>query len=98
MPVRRHMIPLGLNARSCTRSGYGSLANSYVLDDRQYRSHEACPRPGRGGSSVVDPTQCAELADPKRTMLGAAQEQWLDAVLAGSSTRWKVIAQLTRMV
>ena len=83
MPVPRQMLPFGPNARIYTRSSYGSLVNFFVLDDRQYRSHEACPRPGRGGSSVVDPTQCAELADPKRTMLGSAQEQWLDAALAG---------------
>ena len=97
MPVPRQMLPFGPNARIYTRSSYGSLVNFFVLDDRQYRSHEACPRPGRGGSSVVDPTQCAELADPKRTMLGSAQEQWLDAALAGSRTRWNVIAQQTRM-
>ena len=97
MPVPRHMLPFGPHARIYTRSGYGSLANFYVLDDRQYRSHEACPRPGRGGSSVVDPSQCTELADPKRTMLGAAQEQWLEASLGASRARWNVIAQQTRM-
>jgi len=47
MPVPRHMLPVGPNARIYTRSGYGSLANFFVLDDRQYRSYEACPRPGR---------------------------------------------------
>ena len=97
MPVPRHMLPVGPNARIYTRSGYGSLANFYVLDDRQYRSYEACPRPGRGGSSVVDPTQCAELGDPKRTMLGTAQEQWLDSALGASRARWNIIAQQTRM-
>ena len=97
MPVPRHMVPFGPHARIYTRSSYGSLANFYVLDDRQYRSYEACPRLGRGGSSVVDPTQCAELADPKRTMLGAPQEQWLDASLAASRSRWNIVAQQTRM-
>jgi alkaline phosphatase D len=97
MPVPRQMVPFGPNARIYTRAGHGSLANFFVLDDRQYRSHEACPRPGRGGSSVVDPAQCAELDDPKRTMLGAAQEQWLDASLAGSRTRWNIVAQQTRV-
>ncbi|MFN2646283.1 MAG: alkaline phosphatase [Burkholderiales bacterium] len=97
MPVPRHMVPFGPKARIYTRSGYGALANFFVLDDRQYRSYEACPRPGRGGSTAVDPAQCGELADAKRTMLGEAQEQWLDAALAGSRTRWNVIAQQTRM-
>jgi alkaline phosphatase D len=97
MPVPRHMVPFGPRARIYTRSGHGNLANFFLLDDRQYRSHEACPRPGRGGSNVVDPAQCAELADAKRTMLGAAQEQWLDSALAGSRTRWNIVAQQTRM-
>ncbi len=97
MPVPRAMVPFGPNARIYTRSSFGGLANFFVLDDRQYRSHEACPRPGRGGSNSVDAAQCAELADPKRTMLGAAQEQWLDAALTGSRARWNVIAQQTRM-
>jgi alkaline phosphatase D len=97
MPVPRAMVPFGPNARIYTRSSFGGLVNFFVLDDRQYRSHEACPRPGRGGSNSVDVTQCAELADPKRTMLGAAQEQWLDAALTSSRARWNVIAQQTRM-
>ena len=97
MPVPRQMVPFGANARIYTRAAHGSLASFFVLDDRQYRSHEACPRPGRGGSNVVDPAQCTELADPKRTMLGATQEQWLDAALAGSRTHWNIIAQQTRM-
>ena len=97
MPVPNSMIPFGPHARIYTRSSYGGLANFFVLDDRQFRSHEVCPRPGRGGSNSVDPTQCIELGDPKRTMLGAAQEQWLDAALASSRARWNVIAQQTRM-
>src|SRR5258708_26539640 len=97
MPASRYMLPIGTQARSYTRSAFGTLANFFVLDDRQFRSHEVCPRPGRGGSNSVDPMQCAELADPKRTMLGGAQEQWLGAALAGSRARWNIIAQQTRM-
>jgi alkaline phosphatase D len=97
MPVPRFMLPFGPHARIYTRSSYGSLVSFFVLDDRQFRSHHACQRPGRGGSNSVDPTQCAELGDPKRTMLGARQEQWLDATLAASRSRWNVIAQQTRM-
>ncbi|HYR37123.1 MAG TPA: alkaline phosphatase D family protein, partial [Burkholderiales bacterium] len=97
MPVPRSMLPYGPHARIYTRSGFGSLVNFLVLDDRQFRSYHACPRPGRGGSNSVDPTQCAELGDPKRTMLGARQEQWLDAALGASRARWNVIAQQTRM-
>jgi alkaline phosphatase D len=97
MPVPRQMVPFGPHARIYTRSAHGSLANFFVLDDRQYRSHEVCPRPGRGGSSSVDPSQCRELADPQRTMLGVAQEEWLRASLDASRTRWQIVAQQTRM-
>ena len=70
----------------------------HLLDDRQYRSHEACSkRPAGGGSNVVDAAECAALADPARTMLGAEQEAWLDAALAGTRSGWNVIAQQTLM-
>jgi alkaline phosphatase D len=51
---------------------------------------------GAGGASFIDPgaASCkAELADASRTVLGAAQEQWLDGALAASRAAWNVIAQ-----
>ena len=97
MPVPHHMLPFGPHARIYTRVGIGNLVNFFVLDDRQFRSHQACPRPGRGGSNTLDVAECAELGDPKRTMLGAAQESWLEANLAASRARWNVIVQQTPM-
>jgi alkaline phosphatase D len=47
----------------------------------------------RGGGRVV--LQCAELAQPQRSMLGAAQEQWLYEGLRQSQRQWKVLAQST---
>jgi len=98
MPVPKTMAPFGPHARIYRRHvAGGGLVSFCVLDDRQHRSHEACPRPGRGGSNSVDPAQCTELGDPKRTMLGAAQEAWLASALEGSRARWNIIAQQTRM-
>ena len=97
MPVPRWMAPFGPHARIYTRVQYGRLANFFVLDDRQFRSYQVCPRPGRGGSNTLDVAECAELTDPKRTLLGATQEQWLDAGLAASRARWNVLAQQTMM-
>jgi alkaline phosphatase D len=97
MPVPRWMVPFGPNVRIHTRVVYGNLATFYMLDNRQYRSPHACPRAGVSMSGTREAAECAELADPKRTMLGAAQEEWLDAGLAGSRTRWNVIAQQTLM-
>src|SRR5690606_5089520 len=51
----------------------------------------------RGGSNVVDVTQCEALEEPVRTMLGSMQEQWLEGALDKSRSRWNVLAQTTRM-
>ena len=97
MPVPRFMVPAGPHARIYTRVVYGNLATFYMVDDRQYRSHQACPRPGQAGGNSVDPAACAELADPKRTLLGAMQENWLEGGLGASRSRWNVLAQQTLM-
>lgn len=97
MPVPREMAPLGPHARIYTRQPFGTLANFHVLDTRQFRSHQVCPRPGRGGSTTVDVADCASLADPSRSMLGAMQEQWLAGALSVSRAHWTVIVQTTPM-
>jgi alkaline phosphatase D len=97
MPVPKSMAPRGPDARIYTRLDYGALATFYVLDDRQYRSHQVCPRPGRGGSRVVTEEECPERLDPGLTLLGRAQEQWLEAELAAARARWNVIVQQTLM-
>jgi alkaline phosphatase D len=94
MPLRRSVLIEGGGIRLYDRHAWGSLAAIHVLDDRQYRSHQVCPKPGRGGSNVVG-AACGERLDPARTMLGADQERWLDEGLAQSKARWNVIAQQT---
>jgi alkaline phosphatase D len=96
-PLPASMRPRGPDMRIHARAIYGDLATFHLLDDRQYRSPHACPRPGRGGSNVVDPAACAELADPARTMLGAEQRDWLQTGLVASRTRWNILAQQTLM-
>ena len=59
------------------RLDWGRLARIHLLDDRQYRDPQACPKPGRGGSNTVTPANCPELLDPRRSLLGTAQERWL---------------------
>ncbi|HEX7053246.1 MAG TPA: alkaline phosphatase D family protein [Burkholderiales bacterium] len=97
LPLPRAMVPFGPRARIYTRSAYGSLAEFFVLDGRQHRAAQACPRPGRGGGNRVSPEECAALADPSRSLLGEAQEAWLGAGLAASRARWTFVAQQTRM-
>ena len=95
MPLRRQMVPFGPRARLYHRVAFGDLAQFHLLDDRQYRSHQPCAAPGRGGSAVVE--DCAERLDPRLTMLGETQEQWLTTELDRSRARWNVIAQQTLM-
>jgi alkaline phosphatase D len=97
MPLPGSMRPRGQEMRIYTRAGYGSLAALHVLDDRQYRSHQVCPREGRGGGNIVPAEACPGLQDPSRTLLGAAQERWLDEGLAASRARWNVVVQQTLM-
>ena len=97
MPLPKRMQPKGHHMRIYTRAGFGALAAFHVLDDRQYRSHQVCPRPGRGGSNVVPVSSCPELFDPALTLLGLEQEKWLYEGLADSRACWNVIAQQTVM-
>ena len=95
MPLALSALPLGPDMRLYDRFSFGTLAQFHVLDDRQYRAHEACPRPGMGGSHTV--VNCAERLDPKRSLLGTAQEQWLADGLSDSKATWNVLAQQTLM-
>ncbi len=71
----------------------GPLLSLILLDDRQYRSPQACPSPGRGGGRIV--RDCVSLADPSRTLLGFEQERWLDQRLRASRATWTLIGQQT---
>src|SRR6185295_8510133 len=75
---------------------YGSLAEFFVLDCRQYRSADA----GREGGGLdphayllptYDPAAIARMKDPSRTMLGAEQLAWLKSGLSGSTAKWKFV-------
>ena len=102
MPLRASTLIAGLDSlktngelRIYGAFNAGQLAHFLVLDDRQYRSNQACPKPGRGGGSVVRAQECAELFDPSRSLLGAAQERWLDQSLASTGAQWNILAQQT---
>lgn len=98
MPLPARMQPRGPDMRIYTQVGWGSLGRFYMLDDRQYRSWQACVRRNRrGGSNTLDVERCDALADPQRTMLGLAQERWLEGALSGSRSQWNILAQQTLM-
>ncbi len=83
-------VPLRLYGRV----RFGQLADILLLDNRQYRDVQACGQPRRP-SGMVDPATCPELSDPRRTYLGAVQEQWLDGALGTATRAWTVIGQQT---
>jgi alkaline phosphatase D len=101
MPVRLPALPTGGNRfafmRLYERYDWGQLARFHVLDDRQYRSHHACPKPGRGGSNSVTNIRCAERILSSRTLLGSEQEAWLTNGIASSTAKWNILAQQTLM-
>ncbi|HEY9447976.1 MAG TPA: alkaline phosphatase D family protein, partial [Burkholderiales bacterium] len=97
MPLPAWARPRGADMQLYASVTYGELAQFQVLDARQYRSHQACPRAERGGGNSVDGALCPERLDPALSLLGTAQERWLDESLRRSPARWNIIAQQTLM-
>jgi alkaline phosphatase D len=102
MPVRASVLTkaiaglsTGAEYRLYAQQRFGRLANIVMLDDRQYRDAQVCSLDGRLGSANIDPAACPSWNDPARTLLGAAQEQWLDSALAASASGWTVLGQQT---
>jgi alkaline phosphatase D len=93
LPLPRRAVPFGASMRLYASRAFGTLASVVMLDERQYRSPQACPRPGRRGANRVK--DCAELWLPERTKLGAQQERWFEAQLAASKALWNLTAEGT---
>jgi alkaline phosphatase D len=88
----------GAELRIYGQVAFGKLANIYLLDDRQYRDRQVCNRADGYGSGFVNPDQCEDWFNPKRSLLGAQQSQWLDQAFAKAQTdarTWNVVAQQT---
>jgi alkaline phosphatase D len=94
MPITPLRTPDGLSLRIYDRFRYGKLAEIHLTDARQYRSAAACHAPPNNlpGRMITD-TECPERLQEQRSILGASQEQWLQAGLAKSTSRWNVLAQ-----
>lgn len=94
MPLRQSSI-IGqqfLHMRMFQRFDWGRLARLHVLDNRQYRANPACPKLG---TSVT--ASCRERFESKRSILGLAQEQWLEQGFAHSPAQWNLLLQQTLM-
>ncbi|WP_121610143.1 alkaline phosphatase D family protein [Mesobacillus foraminis] len=85
MPLRKSSLPHDGGMQLYRDFHYGDLASFFVLDTRQYRDDQA------NGDGTKAHT--AESLDPKRTLLGAEQEQWLLNNLGNSKSKWNVLPQ-----
>lgn len=94
LPVSPAQV-LAAQARIHDRYTWGRLAELWTLDTRQFRDEHACTIPEKHGGRII--WNCEDLDAPHRSMLGAAQEQWLASGLAGSARTWKLIGQTTQM-
>jgi alkaline phosphatase D len=94
MPVTPARPPDGPFLRIYDRFTFGNLAEIFMADARQYRSRQPCyGPPDRKPGRVITTKECPELFSDQRSMLGTAQEAWLQDGLARSRARWNVIAQ-----
>ena len=96
LPFPKSARPRGADMRITGRLDWGTLARIHLLDDRQYRDAQVCPKPNRGGSNTVALQSCPALLDPKRTLLGLEQERWL-AEGWDTARPWNLVAQQTLM-
>ena len=93
LPVPARMRPRGPAATIHGHWRFGRLLDVYLLDGRQHRSHHAC----LGGGPTAPRVDCDERSDPARSLLGAAQEAWLERELQRPAAQWTLLAQPTRM-
>ena len=87
VPMPRALMPVEARQALYTSRAFGDLAAIFMLDGRQYRSPQAC--------APFPLVACDELYAPDRTMLGAAQEEWLRRSLGASTARWNLLGQQT---
>ena len=90
MPVRAALIPQGPLIHANRALAYGDLAAINLLDTRSFRSDQPC---GDGFKP-----HCPGISDPDATVLGQAQEAWLDANLGRHGTTWTCLAQQIMMM
>lgn len=81
MPLRLRQKPRGPHMELFRRIAWGQLFTLHMLDTRQYRDVQVCRWSG----------PCDEASDPKRTILGEAQEKWLREGYAQNPATWQIL-------
>ena len=83
-PVRLAQFPTPGGVNAYRRLDYGSLVRMHVLDTRTYRDKQPCRSTNLPG--------CRPTEDANTTIMGKAQEAWLDDGLVNGAT-WNLLAQ-----
>lgn len=86
MPVRKAQFPTTGGLTAFRRLDYGRLMRMHVLDTRSYRADQPC-----GDNFRKNP--CPPEAHMAPTVLGDAQESWLDRGLGDAEATWNLLAQ-----
>jgi alkaline phosphatase D len=89
LPVRKAQMPRGPDLAMHRRFDIGGLMRFNVLDTRQFRKGHFC------AGKRTD--QCGSEIDPSLTMLGQAQEKWLEEGLKDTTRPWTVLGQQVLM-
>ncbi|WP_026909423.1 alkaline phosphatase D family protein [Patulibacter minatonensis] len=89
MPLRNYAHPQGSGMQLYRELPMGDLANFVVADTRQYRTDQ--PYGDKG------PTDGPDMRDPKATLPGIAQEQWIVDRMGASKAKWNILAQQVLM-
>jgi alkaline phosphatase D len=95
LPLAPDQMPGPNGLRMHDRLAWGQLVDLWTLDGRQHRSLQACSDEGEARGRIL--WRCDELADPARSLFGAAQERWLHQGLVDSTARWRLLGQGTQM-
>lgn len=90
MPLRRRSLPVGPSMQIYRALDWGQLAQFQFVDLRQYRDFTPCFEASVKFNTVDG---CKERTDPKRSILGAAQEKWLFDTMGKSTAQWNILAQ-----
>ncbi|WP_020666898.1 alkaline phosphatase D family protein [Amycolatopsis nigrescens] len=81
MPIRSTAKPSGASIQLYRQLAWGNLARFHMMDTRQYRNAQATG------------DNCTTMRDPKRTITGSAQEQWLLKAFETHPCTWDFLGQ-----
>jgi alkaline phosphatase D len=96
-PLRRAQKPSGSSMPLFRSYAWGQVAHLHVLDTRQYRDYHVCTPEDQGGSRTMLAAACPQRLTHTGSLLGAAQEAWLQRQMDHSPARFDLIGQQSIM-